>query len=373
MSAIPTRFQRLVLPGLAFKAAVIGGGYATGRELAEYFIPSGPQGGMLAILTAMACWSVICALTFALAHATRSHDYHSFFAVLLGRFAFVFELAYLVFMVLILAVFGAAAGEICAAVLGWPTLAGTLLLMAAIGGFSAFGNEVVESLFKWVSVLLYGVYALFVILVLWGFGDLAAAALSTPRPTTGWLQGGLTYAGYNIVGAVIVLPLARHFLSRRDAIVAGVLSGPLAMLPGMLFFVCMLAWYPGIGDEALPSDFMLRKLDLPLFHILFQLMILSALLESGTAIVHASNERIARAWRSRRNAPLTRSWRLAIACVLLVGSIFIADRVGLVALIAQGYRGLAYLFLAVYIVPLLTVGVWRLWRPAAAVAPIPNA
>jgi uncharacterized membrane protein YkvI len=118
---------------------------------------------------------------------------------------------------------------------------------------------------------------------------------------------------------------------------------------------------------------MLRKLDLPLFHILFQLMILSALLESGTAIVHASNERIARAWRSRRNAPLTRSWRLAIACVLLVGSIFIADRVGLVALIAQGYRGLAYLFLAVYIVPLLTVGVWRLWRPAAAVAPIPNA
>ena len=36
-------FQRLILPGLAFKAAVIGGGYATGRELAEYFIPSGPQ------------------------------------------------------------------------------------------------------------------------------------------------------------------------------------------------------------------------------------------------------------------------------------------------------------------------------------------
>ncbi len=44
-AASPTRFQRLVLPGLAFKAAVIGGGYATGRELADYFLPSGPQGG----------------------------------------------------------------------------------------------------------------------------------------------------------------------------------------------------------------------------------------------------------------------------------------------------------------------------------------
>ncbi|HEV7271919.1 hypothetical protein [Pseudoxanthomonas sp.] len=367
-----TRFQRWILPGLAFKAAVIGGGYATGRELAEYFIPSGPQGGLLAIVVAMLCWSAICALTFALAHATRSVDYRAFFGVLLGRFAFVFEVAYLVFMVLILAVFGAAAGEMFAAMLGWPTLAGTLLLMAAIGGFVAFGNETVEALFKWVSILLYGTYALFVVLVLARFGEPAMATLATPHPATGWLQGGLTYAGYNIVGAVIVLPLARHFLCRRDAVVAGVLSGPLAMLPGLLFFVCMLAWYPGIGDEALPSDFILRQLQAPAFHLLFQLMIFAALLETGTAAIHACNERIAHAWRARGRAGMGRSARLSVAALLLVGSIFIADRVGLVALIAQGYRALAYLFLVVYIVPLLTVGLWRLrHRPASGAAPAP--
>jgi uncharacterized membrane protein YkvI len=372
MSVTPTRFQRWVLPGLAFKAAVIGGGYATGRELAEYFISSGPQGGLLAILVAMLCWSVVCALTFAVAHATRSFDYRGFFLQLLGPFAFLFELAYLVFMVLILAVFGAAAGEIFAALLGWPTIAGTLLLIVAIGVFVAFGNETVEALFKWVSVLLYGTYALFVLLVLGKFGGAAFATLATPQPTTGWWQGGLTYAGYNIVGAVIVLPLVRHFLSRRDAVVAGVLSGPLAMLPGLLFFLCMLAWYPAIGDEALPSDFILRQLDLPVFHVLFQLMIFSALLESGTAVIHACNERIAHTWRARKGAGLGRTARLIVAAILLVGSIFIADRVGLVALIAQGYRGLAYLFLAVYVLPLLTVGVWRLWRgPAAAVPPAP--
>lgn len=373
MTTTSTRFHRWVLPGLAFKAAVIGGGYATGRELAEYFIPSGPQGGMLAILVAMACWSLVCALTFVLAHATRSVDYRSFFAVLLGRFAFVFELAYLVFMVLILAVFGAAAGEIFAAMLGWPKLVGTLLLMAGIGAFAAYGNDTVEALFKWVSVFLYGIYAVFVLVVLAGFGEQALSTLSTPQPTTGWLQGGLTYAGYNIVGAVIVLPLVRHFICRRDAVIAGVLSGPLAMLPGLLFFLCMLAWYPQIGAEALPSDFMLRQLDMPVFHVLFQLMIFSALLESGTAVVHAANERIAHAWRSRRRAGMGKRVRLAIASVLLVGSIFIADRVGLVALIAQGYRGLAYLFLAVYVLPLLTVGVWRLWRgPAALAVPAPT-
>ena len=147
-AASSSRFQRWILPGLAFKAAVIGGGYATGRELAEYFIPSGPQGGVLAILVAMFAWSALCALTFALAHATRSYDYRSFFATLLGPFAIVFELAYLVFMVLILAVFGAAAGAIGQAVFGWPTLVGTLVLMLAIGAFTAFGNHSVERLFK---------------------------------------------------------------------------------------------------------------------------------------------------------------------------------------------------------------------------------
>ena len=359
------RFQRWILPGLAFKAAVIGGGYATGRELAEYFIPSGPQGGVLAILVAMVAWSGLCALTFALAHATLSYDYRTFFATLLGPFAVVFELAYLVFMVLILAVFGAAAGAIGQAVFGWPTLVGTLLLMVSIGAFTAYGNRSVERLFKYVSFLLYAVYVLLVVFVLAKFGGQAAQQFATPVPTDGWLSGGLTYAGYNIVGAVMVLPLARHFLTRRDAVVAGVLAGPLAMVPGLLFFVCMIAWYPAIGAQALPSDFMLRQLDMPVFHLLFQAMIFSALLESGAACVHAANERIAATWRTQRGVELSAQARFAIAGALLVGSIFIAARFGLVDLIARGYRGLAWLFLVVYVLPLLTVGVWRLRQRAA--------
>ena len=33
-----SRFKRWLLPGLGVKAVVIGGGYATGRELAEFFL-----------------------------------------------------------------------------------------------------------------------------------------------------------------------------------------------------------------------------------------------------------------------------------------------------------------------------------------------
>jgi uncharacterized membrane protein YkvI len=178
----------------------------------------------------------------------------------------------------------------------------------------------------------------------------------------------MTYAGYNIIGAVVILPVARHFTSRRDAAVAGLLAGPLAMIPAMLFFVCMVAWYPQIGAEALPSEFLLQRIGWPLFHLVFQTMIFAALLESGTGAVHAVNERVCVAWRARSGRALSTGGRLAIAVALLTGSIFIADRFGLVALIANGYRALAWVLLAVYVLPLLTFGAWRLWRAPAPVA-----
>ncbi|MDH5834448.1 YkvI family membrane protein [Luteimonas kalidii] len=370
MTSVPSRFQRFLLPGLAFKGFVIGGGYATGRELAEYFLPSGAQGGLLGLSLAMVVWSVVCALTFVFAFATGSYDYRSFFARLVGPGWVVFELAYVVFMVLILAVFGAAAGAVVAALTGWPPLAGTLALMLAIGAVVAFGNRSVERLFGWGSVFLYAMYALFLVFAFTTFGDRIVQSLAIPQPVDGWAAGGLTYACYNIVGAVAILPMLRHFTRRRDAVAAGLLAGPLAIAPAIAFFACMLAWAPGIASEALPSDYMLRRMQQPLLHVGFQAMIFLALLESGVGAVHAVNERIAGAWRQRGRGELSRGARLAVAGVLLVGSIFVAERFGLVALIAHGYRALAWLFLFVYVLPLLTFGSWQLWRRRAArVAP----
>ena len=355
-------FQRFLLPGFAFKAVVIGGGYATGRELAEFFLPSGPWGGLAGMILATIIWSVICALTFAFSRAVQAYDYRSFFKALLGPFWILFEIAYVAFVILILSVFGAAAGAIAAATLGAPPIVGTLALTVAIAGFATFGNSSVERLFKWVSFLLYGVYALFIVLALSGFGDRIAANFSVSAPADGWALGGLTYASYNIVGAVVILPVVRHMTSQRDAVTAGLVAGPLAMLPAILFFVAMIAFYPGIASETLPSDFLLRQLNLPAFHYLFQLMIFAALLESGCGAVHAINERVDTVMRIKRGSGLTPAGRAALAATLLVGCIFVADRFGLVALIGSGYRFLAYVILAVYVVPLIALGLPRLIR-----------
>jgi len=364
----PSFFQRFLLPGLAFKAVVIGGGYATGRELAEFFLPSGPWGGLAAMLLAMLLFSLVCILTFLFARATETRDYRSFFKELLGPGWLLFEAVYLLFVVLILAVYGAAAGAIGEAVFGLPTIAGTIVLGASIVLFVTFGNKAVERLFEYVSYLLYAVYALFIIFALTRFGDRIAAGFALDVPTDGWVMGGVTYMSYNVIGAVVILPVLRHLTSSRDAVIAGALCGPLTMFPALLFFAAMVAFYPEVAGATLPSDFLLQRMNLPLFHLLFQLMIFSALLESGASSVHAINERIDHGWQSRRGVPLSHRARLVIALMVITGCMLLATRFGLVDLIANGYRALAYIMLIVFVLPIATLGISRILKAKAGAA-----
>lgn len=350
--------NRLLLPGLAFKAVVIGGGYATGRELVEFFLKSGPVGGLAGMLVTTIAWSLVCALTFLLAFETRSYDYEHFFSCLLGPCRIGFELTYFAFLILILSVFGAAAGEIGHALFDAPRLLGTLTLIAGILLVVAAGQGAVERLFKYVSLLLYLVYAVFLILGLLAFGDRIYSHLHDSPVTHGWASGGLSYASYNLIGAALILPVLRHLTCRKDAIISGILCGPLAIIPGVLFFVCMTGFYPGILSQPLPSDTLLITLDQPVFRLAFQAMVFFALLESSVGFVQAFVARID-AHNIAHGRRTGRTIRLLIPLGLTTSAVFLASRIGLVELIAKGYRVFAFAVVGTFVVPLLTIGVWK--------------
>jgi uncharacterized membrane protein YkvI len=361
---VSSLFQRYLLPGFAFKAVVIGGGYATGRELAEYFLGNGPAAGAFGMLVSLLCWSVLCVCTFLFAHVTGSRDFGAFFRALLGRGAPLFDIVYGCFLLIVLSVFGAAAGELGHSVLHWPAWAGTVLLVVSIAAVVTYGNRSVEALFRYVTYFLYAVYALLFVLCFFKLGDRITQAFAAVPPAGRWWLDGMTYAGYNVIGAVAILPVLRHLQSRRDAVIAGALAGVLGMLPALLFFVCMSAFYPDIATAVLPSDYLLTRLNAPAFHILFQCMIFAALLESGSGIVHGANERIGGVLRGR-GIVFSRMSRLAVGSVMLVVSVWIATQFGLVALVARGYRLLALMILVAYVLPVLTVGLWRATRGRA--------
>jgi uncharacterized membrane protein YkvI len=355
--------DRILLPGLAFKACIIGGGYATGRELTEYFLSNGPVGGLLAMLVATLGWSLVCTCTFLFAFRTGSYDYHSFFRPILGPLGFGFEIVYFAFLILILSVFGAAAGEIGLSLFAVPKLAGTLLLIAAILLVVYSGQPGVERLFKYVSVVLYGVYVVFFAVSLWRFGSQVSAVLDRPAVTGDWPVNGIDYASYNVIAAVMILPVLRHQVRRRDVVISGLLCGPLAMAPALLFYICLLPFYPGILEQALPSDFVLRMLGQPVLRIIFQLMIFFALLESSVGYVQSLQTRIAAvALAAGRPGRLL---TVAAPLILTIGSVFLASRIGLIELIARGYRLFGYAILIFYIAPLFLIGMPQLLRPRA--------
>jgi uncharacterized membrane protein YkvI len=149
--------------------------------------------------------------------------------------------------------------------------------------------------------------------------------------------------------------------SRRDAFTAGLLAGPLSMTPALLFFLGMAASYPEIVAAPVPSDFMIQALELGWMEIAFYLVVFGTFVETGTALIHAINERISSAW-SERGRTLPRWLRPAVAAIALIIAIVLAGQFGLIDLVARGYGTLTWLFIAVFVVPVMTYGVWRIWK-----------
>ena len=351
-------FQRFLLPGFVFQGVTIGGGYATGRELVEFFAPAGPAGGLLGMVVTMAVFSAVLAASFELVRLTRSYDYKSFFQRLLGPGWVLFEVAYVLLMVIVLSVLGAAAGEIARNTFGLPPLAGTLLLVGIVGLVVFKGSAWVE---KSTAALALALYAAYVVLIAWSlasFGDRIAEAFAQPVGE-GWLKGGVTYAGYNLSCAAAVFFCLRHARGRRDAVVAGLLAGPIAMLPAVLFFIAMMGWYPAIADQSLPSAFLLEQLQAGWFAVVFQLVIFGTLVDTGAPLLHAINERVAGAYAARGRA-MPQALRPALALGVMIVSIFAATAVGLVGLIARGYGVLTWAFIVLQVIPVLTIGLWQI-------------
>jgi len=361
------RFQtarRILLPGFVFQSVVIAGGYGTGRELAEFFLKEGPWGGLLAMACATIIWSLVCAVTYELARRAGTFDYRTFFKSLLGQGWVVYEVAYLVFMLLILAVIAAASGSLLEETFALPYWAGVGGIMIAVGAIVLGGSDILERIMAGWSIVLYAAY---IVLFLWcfrRFGDQIIGAFQGPvEPAAGsggWGVAGIRYAAYNIALIPPLLFPIRHLRSGKETLSAGLLAGPIAMIPGLLFYLAMVGQYPAVLDRPVPANFLLELLGSRGFQILFQIVLFGTLIETGAGLIHGMNERIAKVLRERgKEMPTVARPGLAVG-LLLAGTLLAG--VGLVDLIARGYGTLTWVFFFVYVVPVLTLGLARLTR-----------
>ena len=358
-------FQKYLLPGFVFQSVVIAGGYGTGRELVEFFLSYGPLRGLLAMaIVSTAVFSVVCAATFAYAHTFQSYDYRTLFKHLLGRGWFLYEIIYFVQLLLVLAVIAAAAGAILQEIFSFPYAVGVIGIMVAVGFLTFRGTDLIEGFLARWSFLLYAVYAIFFVWCVARFGPQIVANFSTEGFDLAWIWGGMRYAGYNLAVIPPILFVIRHAETKRDAVTAGVLAGPIAIIPAFLFYFCMVSQYPEILARPVPANYLLEVLGSRWFQLTFQLVLFGTLIETGTGLIHGLNERIAGVYGEREHTMPT-YLRPAVAIGLLIVGALLAQ-FGIIDLIARGYGTMTIFFLVLYAIPIVTLGVWKLARPSTA-------
>lgn len=353
-------FRRYLLPGLVFQSGVIAGGYGTGRENIEFFLSIGPTPGLAAMALSTAIWSAVCAVTFELARQYRSYEYRTFFKRLLGPSWTLFEVTYVLLTLLVLAVIGAAAGSIADETFGLPYALGVVVALGSVALLLFYGSVTIERFFAGWSFALYAVFAVLVVWSLTRFGSVLGESFAASPLEGDWVVNGIQYGGYNLSAAAVALFTVRHIKTRNQAVWAGLLAGVIGMLPAFFFYLAMVPHYPGIVDATVPSNFVLDALGSRTFQVAYQVILFGTLIETGTAMIHAVNERLA-VTRRERGGAMPRWARPVVAAVFLGIAVSLAP-LGLIDLIRQGYGTITWGFIVYYVLPVLTVGAWLAFR-----------
>ena len=361
-----TWFQRFLLPGLVIQSSIIAGAYGSGKELEQFFLHFGPIGGLLGMAVTMVIFSVVLMAAWEFSRRFQLFDYRTFMKALLGPLWPVYEVLLILLMILVISVVGAVAGDILRDTFGLPPWVGIIGIMALIAVIVFFGSTAVERVLSAWSFVLFATYLAFLGWHLAQNGDQIAHNMATIETTGGWWKSGIAYSGYNLSAVPALLFCIRHLRKRGDAIIAGALGGLLAMLPAMFFFVAMIGQYDALiaasEDGPLPITVLVNSLEGGRFFVyLFPVVLFGTFVETGAAYIHGINERIDHRF-AEKGVRMPDWMRPAVALAMLVTSVVIADAIGLTNLVARGYGTITWGFLLVFVLPVVTYGVWLISR-----------
>ena len=146
--------------------------------------------------------------------------------------------------------------------------------------------------------------------------------------------------------------------------IAGVVAGPLILIPGLAALLALATFYPDIVTEPLPISAVLTQVGNPTLTICVQIVILGAFIKTGVGLLHGLNERVARVAVDRGHT-MPGYLRPMLALAIMIVTVFVAASIGIIDLIGRGYRYTSYFFLLVFFIPLLTRGTWLVARGRA--------
>lgn len=354
------RLRAYLIPAAVFQSVIFGGAYGTGREIAEFVSRHGPVGGLLGLGVIFAGFTIILFLSFEIARRFQVYDYRNFFKRLVGPAWFSFEILFLIAVLLVLAVNGSAAGTILQEQFHINASVGVGLLFITVVLLNYFGREFVEQSMSVCMLALTAVLIVFCVVTVTQRSDQLSAAFTHGGGAGGWAVSGLQYTLYNAAVIPVLLFCARDLSCARDSAISATVAGIAGAFPALIFHFTFMSNYPAVLDEALPVYALLKDVAGPLLFLTYIIVLFAMMIQTVAGLLQGLIERLDGWAMEIRNTPLSSRNHALIAAGVLVASLLIS-RFGITAIIAKGYGTLAWGYLLVFVIPLVTIGVRLIW------------
>lgn len=367
--------QTYLVPACVFQSVIFGGSTATGREIVEFASRHGPVGGIFALMLGVIVLGVMLAASFELARRFHAYDYRNFFKRFLGPAWIAFEILFLTTLLMVLAVNGTAASIILEDTFGIPAIIGVAIALIAIVMITYYGREFVKKSLTFWAISLTIVMVIYVCIVVSKQGPAILDSFAEHANETDWLASGtsgLQYALYNLSIIPAILYCAANIKTRRDTICSGFFSAFVGVLPAIVFHITFMARFPEIVDLELPTYWMIQSLGtFDAFFYLYIIVMFAMIVQTGVGVLHGLNERMDGWSVETFNKPMSNVLHGTMSSGVLLISLLLSN-FGIIALVRQGYGNLAWLYLVLYTIPLLTVGIWRIREADKTVNPPPQ-
>lgn len=367
-SSFGKAMSRYVLPGIILQSVLIGGGYATGREIVEYGAKYGAM-GWLSGFASFIGFSLMDILSFEMVRLFKLYDFKSLLKSLIGPFYRLFDVVYIMLMLIIIAVMSSATGAIVEQMTGLNYWVGVSVITVVVGILNFYGEKIIACFESVGTVLLYIGYISFSALVIsQGSGHISQVMNTgdisfTPDVTVlSALWTGILYVGYNLVVFPASFFTIKEQTNTRQSVIGGLIAGLLMTIPWFMTYFAIMAFYPDTSVLAAPVPWlvMMTADKAPSWLFLFFGLVMGwTLIETATGMIHAMLGRIDKGLADSGRPAMARSRRAVLTIAILAASAVLA-KFGIIDLIAKGYNALSYAIIVLLLVPLLTVGLYKI-------------
>lgn len=340
-----------------------GGGFATGTLAVNYYVRYGSW-ALFMPLFSLLIMVIIGTIQWEICRSHKAYNYRSFADILYHPhekvWGTVFEIMFVVDVVMALAIVFASAGNLIQGFIDVPYMVAVAIFILLIVLLTMFGSKFLLRIGAVLSLVLIAC------LTITSVKGLSANGANFVNIVSHWETGGsfggaiwsaFLYASFQCACLATTHSLTKELPDKKSSLWAGIfgfiLNGAM-----MVLTVCMLlSYYPDCIGDNLPVFNVLTKLNQPWLLIAYSAALFLALVTTSITCTSSLTAR-AETFVSKIIKNMTVCRFVCSTVVLII--CFCVAQFGLLAIISKGYSFIGYLCIPLVIVPTLLLGPKRI-------------